>query len=129
MNLFDHFWPELFTMGFVHILRTPVVKVTLKDKSVIEFFTEREFKDWAKAVGENTKGWSHRFFKGLGTTKTPDFIPYMENLNKYLFQITMDDKEDKAAVDLAFNGERADDRKAWLETPAANFEDYILEAA
>jgi hypothetical protein len=53
----------------------------------------------------------------------------MENLDKYLFQITMDGEEDRQAVDLAFNGERADDRKGWLETPAANFEDYIVEAA
>ena len=30
---------------------------------------------------------------------------------------------------LIFNGERADDRKVWLETPADNFEDYIVEAA
>jgi DNA topoisomerase-2 len=129
MNLFDTFWPELFKLGFVHILRTPTVKVTLKDKSVLEFFTEREFHDWSESVGCRTKGWSHRYFKGLGTTKTPDFIPYMENLDQYLFQITMDDDEDRSAVDLAFNGERADDRKGWLETPAANFEDYIVEAA
>lgn len=129
MNLFDTFWPELFKLGFVHILRTPTVKVTLKDKSVLEFFTEREFHDWAESVGSRTKGWSHRWFKGLGTTKTPDFIPYMENLDKYLFQVTMDDDEDKNSIDLAFNGERADDRKTWLETPAANFEDHVLEAA
>lgn len=128
MNVFDTFWPELFAMGFVHILRTPVVKVFLKDKSVLEFFTEREFKDWVDSVGTKTKGWTHRYFKGLGTTKTPDFVPYMENLDKYLFQITMEGEEDKSAIDLAFNGERANDRKTWLETPASNFEDYIMEA-
>lgn len=127
-NLFDTFWPELFTMGFVNLLRTPVVKVYLKDKSVLEFFTEREFKDWVSSVGEKTKGWTHRYFKGLGTTKTPDFVPYMEDLDKYLFEITMDGEEDKAAIDLAFNGERANDRKSWLETPAGNFEDHIVAA-
>jgi DNA topoisomerase-2 len=129
MNVFDTFWPELFRMGFVHILRTPVVKVVLKNKEVLEFFTEREFKDWVKKEGSKTKGWNHRYYKGLGTTKTNDFTPYMENLNKYLFQITMEGDEDKQALDLAFNGERADDRKAWLETPAENFEDHIVEAA
>lgn len=125
MNLFDHFWPELFKLGFIHILRTPVVKVFVKDKIVHEFFTEREFKDWVKKDGQKLRGWSHRYFKGLGTTKTPDFKPYMQNLDKYLFTVTMEDKDDKAAIDLAFNGERADDRKVWLETPAGNFEDYI----
>lgn len=129
MNVFDTFWPELFKLGFVHILRTPVVKVVLKNKEVLEFFTEREFKDWAKKDGVKAKGWTHRYYKGLGTTKTNDFTPYMENLNQYLFQITMDGKEDKQSIDLAFNGDRADDRKVWLETPADNFEDYIVEAS
>jgi DNA gyrase/topoisomerase IV subunit B len=128
MNLFDHFWPELFKMGFVHILRTPVVKVFVKDKVVQEFFTEREFKDWVRKDGQKLRGWTHRYFKGLGTTKTVDFKPYMENLDKYLFRITMEGPEDKAAIDLAFNGERADDRKTWLETPAENFEDFIVSA-
>jgi hypothetical protein len=41
----------------------------------------------------------------------------------------MDGQDDKMALDLAFNGERADDRKVWLETPADNFEDHIVEAA
>lgn len=128
MNLFDHFWPELFELGFIHILRTPVVKVQLKNKEVLEFFTEREFKDWAKSEGSKLKGWSHRYYKGLGTTKTDDFKPYMRDLDKYLFKIEVEGDEDKAAIDLAFNGERADDRKAWLETPAENFEEYIVEA-
>ena len=30
MNMIDHFWPELYELGFVHILRTPVIVVTLK---------------------------------------------------------------------------------------------------
>jgi DNA topoisomerase II len=127
MNVFDTFWPELFKMGFIHILRTPTVKVFLKDKSVLEFFTEREFKEWSVKDGAKLKGWSHRYYKGLGTTKTSDFTPYMENLDQYLFQVTAEEEEDKAAIDLAFNGERANDRKTWLETPAGNFEDHILE--
>src|SRR5690606_15674481 len=65
MNLFDYFWPELFKLGFIHILRTPVVKVFVKDKIIHEFFTEREFKDWVKKDGQKLRGWSHRYFKGL----------------------------------------------------------------
>ncbi len=129
MNVFDTFWPELFRLGFVHILRTPTVKVYLKDKTVLEFFTEREFKEWVAKDGQRTKGWTHRYFKGLGTTKTPDFMPYMEQLDQYLFQVTVDGDEDKSAIDLAFSPERANDRKKWLETPAGNFEDFIAEAA
>lgn len=129
MNLFDHFWPELYDLGFVHVLRTPIVKVFVKNKIVHEFFTEREFKDWAKTDGAKLRGWTHRYFKGLGTTKTADFKPYMENLDTYLFKVTMEDETDRNALDLAFSGQRADDRKVWLETPADNFEDFISTAA
>jgi DNA topoisomerase-2 len=100
----------------------------MKGGETKEFFTERDFKVWAEKEGTRTKSWSHRWYKGLGTTKTVDFTPYMENLDEYLFQITMDDKEDKDALDLAFNGERADDRKTWLETPAGNFDDHVRAA-
>jgi DNA topoisomerase-2 len=129
MNIFDHFWPELFTLGVVSVFRTPLLKVTLKDKSVLEFFTEREFKLWEKKDGHKLKGWSLKYYKGLGTSTAVEFKKYFENMESYLFSIEMVDREDKDAIDLAFNGQRADDRKAWLESPAANFEDFISEAA
>jgi DNA topoisomerase-2 len=128
MNLFDHFWPELFDLGVICVFRTPLVKVILKDKTVLEFFTEREFKEWEKTDGQKLKGWTHKYYKGLGTSTAAEFKNYFENMDNYLFKIEMADKEDKDAIDLAFNSQRADDRKKWLETGAANFEDFIMEA-
>lgn len=125
INLFDQFWPELFAMGVVCIFRTPLVKVFVKGKMHKQFFTEREFNEWEESSGTKLKGWSHKYYKGLGTSSTPEFREYLDNMNDYLFTITMDDADDHNAVDLAFNSERADDRKEWLSTPAANFEDFI----
>lgn len=129
MNLFDHFWPELFDLGVISVFRTPLLKVVLKDKTVLEFFTEREFKAWEKSDGQKLKGWTHKYYKGLGTSTAAEFKNYFENMDNYLFKIEMEGKEDKDAIDLAFNGQRADDRKEWLESGAANFEDFIMEAA
>lgn len=126
MNLFDHFWPELFTLGVISVFRTPLLKVTLKDKTVLEFFTEREFKLWESKEGQRLKGWSLKYYKGLGTSTAVEFKKYFENMENYLFSVDMVDREDKDAIDLAFNSQRADDRKTWLESPAANFEDFIL---
>jgi len=125
MNVIDHFWPELFAMGFVHILRTPVILVTLKDKSEVEFFTERDFREWEAGEGSRLK-WSMKYYKGLSSWKTPQFANFLENLDKYLFKVTMEEQADKDALDLAFNSQRADDRKSWLETPAEDFEDFIV---
>lgn len=126
MNLFDHFWPELYDLGVINIFRTPLVKVVQgKNKPVLEMFTEREFKEWEIKTGHSQKGWSHKYYKGLGTSTASEFKNYFENMDEYLFRIDMEDASDRDAIDLAFNSQRADDRKTWLETPAANFEDFI----
>lgn len=114
-------------MGFVHILRTPVIVVTLKDKVELEFFTERDYREWEEKEGTKLKGWSMKYFKGLSSWKTPQFANFLSNLDKYLFKVTMEDETDKDAIDLAFNGQRADDRKVWLETPASDFEEFIVK--
>ena len=128
MNLIDHFWPELFEMGFIHILRTPVIMVTLKDKTEIEFFTEHDYRNWEESDGARLKGWSKNYYKGLSKWKTPQFAKFLEQPDEYLFKVTMEDETDKDAIDLAFNSQRADDRKEWLETGAADFEDFIVRA-
>lgn len=128
-NLFDKFWPELYDLGFVHILRTPVIVVSLKDKTEIEFFTERDFHNWEAKDGAKIKGWTKNYYKGLSKWKTPRFAQFLSNPDQYLFRIDMEDESDKDAIDLAFSGERADDRKEWLETPAGNFDEFIMVAA
>jgi len=129
MNLFDKFWPELFSLGFVHILRTPVIVVTLKDKSELEFFTEREYRAWEAKDGEKLRGWKMKYYKGLSTWSTAQFSKFLGDLETYLYRIEKVDAEDDEAIDLAFNNQRADDRKVWLETPAAEFDDFVTEEA
>ena len=126
MNMIDKYWPELFGMGFVHILRTPVIMVNLKDKSTLEFFTERDYKAWEATDGQKNRGWSMKYYKGLSTWSTKQFSQFLSDLERYLFRVDVIDQEDLEAIDLAFNGSRADDRKVWLETPATNFEDFIV---
>ena len=128
MNVIDKFWPELFDLGFIHILRTPVIVVTMKDKTQIEFFTERDFTRWEATEGAKINGWSKDYYKGLSKWKTPQFAHFLENLDRYMFRINLEGEEDKDAIDLAFNSARADDRKTWLETPADDFEKFIVSA-
>jgi DNA topoisomerase II len=128
INLFEKFWPELFEMGVVNIFRTPLVKVFHKKKTIKQFFTEREFREWEESEGKKLKGWDHKYYKGLGTSTTAEFREYLENVEEYLFRIDIRDEADRDAIDLAFNSQRADDRKGWLETGADNFDDFIEEA-
>jgi len=129
LNLFDAFWPELFELGALCFFRTPLIKVTLRDKGELEFFTEREFKAWATGEGAKLRGWTHKYFKGLGTHPTAAFSRYLTRLEAYLIALEPQDQADKDALDLAFNAQRAADRKRWLETPAASFEGLSAPSA
>lgn len=125
INLFDYFWPELFDLEVIQLFRTPLLKVTLKNKNVLEFFTEPQFKAWSRQTTE--KGWTFKYYKGLGTSTASEFRNYFENMDHYLFEVYLNSQDDKNQIDLAFNGARADDRKEWLATPALNFEDFIVD--
>lgn len=127
INMIEHYWPELFGMDFVNILRTPVIVVTLRDKSTVEFFTERDYKAWEAAEGSKVKGWTMKYYKGLSSWSTKQFSAFLSNFDKYLFTIQMRGPDDHEAIDLAFNSSRADDRKVWLETQAEDFESHITD--
>lgn len=124
LNLFDYFWPELFDLGVICMFRTPVLKV-FKGKETIEFFTEKEFKHWEETEGKNIKGWTFKYYKGLGTSTSKEFAEYIDNIEDYLYSIELQDKEDKEAIELAFKSTLADERKDWLATPAMSFEDFV----
>lgn len=113
-------------MGVVHMFRTPLVKVTLRDKTVLEFLTEREFKAWEAREGKNLKGWSSKYYKGLGTSTAAEFKSYFERMDQFLFRVERDPQRDMEAIELAFSNTKADERKKWLETPALVFEDLIV---
>lgn len=121
-NLFYRFWPELFELGVIHIFRTPLIKVFIKGKKDLWFYTEREFKDWEASEGQKTRSWTFKYFKGLGTSTSKEFAEYLSDLDTHLVRISIETNEDRDMLDLAFNGQRADDRKAWLETGAEAFE-------
>lgn len=111
INLFAKFWPELFSLGVIYRLNTPLYIVTA-GKEILEFFTDETYKAWAD------KGIKHKFdyFKGLGTFETSQFKAIIENREKYLVQINSLDKADLDSLILAFSGKSADDRKEWLST-------------
>lgn len=125
VNLFHKFWPELFDMGFVNYLRTPVILVQMKGKTELEFFSEDEFQKWENTHGQTIKGWSKNYYKGLSKWKTERFAKFLDNIGDYLFRIDIDDDTDVDAITLAFSKERADDRKVWLETTAEDFNKYV----
>lgn len=84
-----------------------------------------DYKEWEANEGAKLRGWSMKYYKGLSSWKTPQFAKFLEKPETYLFALDYEDEEDADAIDLAFNAQRANDRKLWLETGATDFEDFI----
>lgn len=110
INLFHELWHELIAIpGFLTYMATPIVKA-VRGKETKNFYSQYEYEQWRKS---NPDGWKIKYYKGLGTSTRDEAKEYFTHVNavKFLF----DDKSDEA-IDMAFNKQRADDRKAWLQT-------------
>lgn len=113
LNMFNHFWPGIIDLGMIYRFRTPLVKAyDSKGKIINEFFTEKEYEDWA--MKNKSKKFTSRYFKGLGGHKTADFKKYLQNLDHYLQPLTVEEPRDREILDLLFDKSKADERKDWL---------------
>ena len=109
INFFAYFWPELFELGIIYRMNTPLVIATTKGKEQ-EFLTDESYEDWAKTAPKHEAA----RFKGLGKFKTTRFKQILENRENYLVRIGKLEDEDFKGLDLAFKGSLADNRKDWL---------------
>jgi len=109
INLFHELWHELIAIpGFLTYMATPIVKAT-KGKETKVFYSQYEYEQWRK---ENPS-WKVKYYKGLGTSTRDEAKDYFAKVNAVKFDYTT---ESDPAIDLAFNKQRADDRKEWLKT-------------
>jgi DNA topoisomerase-2 len=130
INLFHELWHELIAIpGFITYMATPIVKAN-KGKENRIFYSQYEYEQWRE--GEGSKGWKVKYYKGLGTSTRDEAKDYFSKVNAVRFDY--DDKSDES-IELAFNKQRADDRKTWLKgydrtslIPTGNhlpYEDFI----
>jgi DNA topoisomerase-2 len=111
INLFSCEWPTLAQIpGFIGFMNTPILKAK-KGSNELNFYNEGEFEEWKEQ--NDTKGWSIKYYKGLGTSTGKEFREYFENRKIVEFQFN--GKESDDAIDMVFNKKRADDRKEWLK--------------
>ena len=105
--------------GFLVEFITPIVKVTRK-KQQISFFTIPEYEVW-KEENQDGKGWTIKYFKGLGTSSNEDAKRYFADLDTHVKQFRPIDDAEHMLVDMAFNKKKADDRKEWLRQFVVQF--------
>ncbi len=105
---FWRFWPDLIEQGFLKFLRTPIIVAT-EGKTKHEFFTQPEYDTWALTAGKHTRN----YYKGLGGWSTEEMQRFM-NDPKYMVTIQPMTPDDVEKLSMAFDPDRADDRKDWL---------------
>lgn len=111
LSFWAKYWPEIFKLGAVYRMNTPLYIAKTSKGDVFEFFTEEEYQTWAKTAPKHKAD----YYKGLGGFDTETFERFLQNREKYLVQITELEAQDLAKFELAFSNTEADSRKAWLE--------------
>lgn len=114
INFFHHFWPDLIRSNkFLKEFVTPIIKAS-KGNDVRSFFTINDFKAWAESNVNNIKGWTVKYYKGLGTSDDKEAKEYFRQIRTHRIDFCYEDVQDDEAVELAFNRKKADDRKVWV---------------
>ncbi len=109
INFLYSYWPELFDPKqdpFVHVFMTPFI--------IAEKGKERKYwyaHDHHEFDPEKWKGWGILRAKGLGSLTKED---WRHSINNLVAVPILDDGKMNESLDLIFNGDRADDRKAWI---------------
>jgi DNA topoisomerase-2 len=113
MNLIHSMWPSLVREhNFIVSMLTPVVKAMRgegRKRETKSFYKLADFQAWqATAKG----AWKIKYYKGLGTSGSAEAKQYFQEMKLVNYEWT---DRSEAALDLAFNKKRADDRKEWLK--------------
>ena len=133
INALHHFWPTLLQIpGFLRCFITPIVKATptAKHGACQTFFTVPEYESWKEARG-GLKGFSIKYYKGLGTSTSKEAKDYFSQLETHqLDYATLDDgAREGDLIDMAFSKKRVEDRKTWLRAlEPGTYVDYAVDA-
>ena len=114
INLFHSEWSSLCHIpGFLCFMNTPILRAK-KGQQTVLFYNDGEYEQWKQTFGEGgPKGWTIKYFKGLGTSTAVEFKEYFAH--KKIVGFTHSGPTSDDSVDKVFNKKRPDDRKVWLE--------------
>jgi DNA topoisomerase-2 len=113
INFIHWEWEELLNIpGFLGFMNTPIIKAR-KGTQELLFYNESEYKQWRESDPPAVKGWSIKYYKGLGTSTAKEFKEYFAN--KKNVEFVCSGPACKDAIDMVFNKKRANDRKDWLK--------------
>jgi DNA topoisomerase II len=110
INLFHAEWPSLIKIpDFLSFMNTPIMKVK-KGTKQLQFYSEQEFMKWKEQ--NDVKGWSIKYYKGLGTSTGLEFREYFRE--KRIVEFVYTEEQTDQTIDMIFNKKKPHLRKEWL---------------
>lgn len=118
-NFFDTLFPSLMKTGnFFHFLRTPIVKINLKQETLTFLFYYASQKYISSRQIPNSKK-AVKYFKGLGTCSLKDVS---QDFGRYPVSLVHDEKSEELMLKV-FGKDDTEFRKQWL----LEHQDKIIE--
>lgn len=122
INFVDYYWRNLLISNkdFITCMATPILKAK-NGKKVVDFYSIKEYNNWKLSFlneqhCENSipvpKGWTIKYYKGLGTSTKDEFIAYFQKFHIIRYKWNVRSEQ---YIKLAFEQEQADLRKNWLK--------------
>jgi DNA topoisomerase-2 len=111
LNFFYCRFQSLLARGFIHYLRTPILRV-YSGKTVLKFYSAGEYETW-KDKTPNASSWKHRYYKGLGTSKDSDIL---DDFKSPKMVMCLYDDQCPDSFRLAFDSKYSNMRKTWIAT-------------
>lgn len=117
INMIETYWPSLLELdNFITSMKTPIIKATYK-KNVKQFYTQQEYEQWK--LNNDTKKWTIKYYKGLGTSTSKEAKEYFKDFDKYKIYYDYNEELSSEALRLAFfkgiDKIWSNKRKDWLE--------------
>lgn len=78
INFFAKYWPELFEMGVIYKVMTPLV-VAKKGNNINSFYTSIEFENWLEKKSINPSSWNIEYKKGLAALEDDEYEEIIKN--------------------------------------------------
>ncbi len=77
------------------------------------FFNEPDYHKW-KEANDNGKGWTIKYYKGLGTSSKEEAKEYFNNIDDHRIEFHSASTEDFKTMQMAFDPKLAASRKTWI---------------
>lgn len=112
INFIHTNWPELLRLPFLEEFITPIVKATKKNEE-LSFYSLPEFEEW-KNDTPNSKTYSIKYYKGLGTSTSKEAKEYFQDMEKHRILFKYEGSSDDDNIVMAFAKKCVENRKDWL---------------